>query len=224
MIERRLSDYADATSWKTGPEALQLRVIHAAKIFEVIACVAQFDSMRGQILTEMLHTRAYYSLLIFEAISNQSIQDKVFKKIAKAALTDEQSETLLKIEARARVLRELRNKFAHSIWGASEQLPEDILCIPSNSSMDGALLLDKREHFVHGLVDPSRIQLINCVELDSVITACRSALAAYHGFFFISYSQRTYGSKDDGFWSELGFDPAGRAKALIKEFFDLPLT
>lgn len=224
MFKRKLSDFPNATSWNIGPEALILRTAHATKIMETIACVAQFDSMRGQILTEMIHSKAYYSLLIFEAISNQSVQDRVFKKIANAALSVEDFETLSKIEAKAKGLRELRNRFAHCVWGTSEQLPEDILCIPQNSLMDGARLFGEREHFVHGWVDPSRIELIDHGELDTVVGACRMALSAYHGFFFISYSQRNYSDLDGSFWSEQEYDPTSQARAAIKAFVDLSLN
>lgn len=224
MLKRKLSDFPSVTSWGRGPEALVQRTAHAAKIMEVIACVAQFDSMRAQILTEMIHSRAYYSLLIFEAISNQSVQDKVFKKIASETLSAEDYRTLSKIEAKAKGLRECRNRFAHSVWGTSEQLPEDILCLPSNSFMDGAQLIGEREHFVHGWVDPSRIELINCSELDAIVGACRLALSAYHGFFYISYSQRDYGEPYRGFWSELGVDPKTSSRAAIKAFLDLSLN
>lgn len=214
-----LKDVCPATSWSSGVEALRKRPEHTQKIMEVIALTAQLEGLRGIILSELTHSKAYFAMLMFEAVQNQSNQRKLLKVISEVVLSKHDASLLQKLERKTEPLQSTRNSFAHSTWAISDDVPDSILLIPGNRYTDGAEVNGSDEFLMPGWVDPQYIQVCTLSALEDTAKEAGSATRAY--FFF---RELVNAKRDDEhsqkFWSGVGIDRVRRANESIQEYID----
>lgn len=214
---RTLQDLNDSSGWQTGSAILSQRPFHAQHILQTIAAVAQIEAYRGHILAEMIHSKAYYALMLLEENRNQGLVGRILKRVAKENLPEERSDLLRRLESKLEWLQGIRNGFAHSVWGLADDLHDFILRIPSERYTDGAFLHDETEVIIRGWVKREFIDAYDLNDLAYITEYANRATSAYMSMAtLISVSRDNGFSKD--FRAKIGWNPERDCTDLIESF------
>ena len=120
-----------------APDTMQQRPGLAIKIAHCISQFSSLETMLGMSLALMLHADARVMLGMYTALENRSAQLKNSSSRSKgktrSKINTMCSNVLLSVFVRP--LMKTRDKFAHWVWGMTDDLPSALLLTDSSDSM-----------------------------------------------------------------------------------------
>lgn len=166
-----------------GSESLSKRPAEALLIMETIASISLAENARGLILSAMLGTESHIGLSMYLSIQTASTQKALLQAAALSCLTDELLELLRRIDKSAKSIFDLRNDFAHGLWGDSEELPDAILWLSARHFLDHVVEIDDgRKHVLPMLHDRKKILVYTLTELGKISLRAKSVASLYRLF------------------------------------------
>ncbi|ANL45305.1 hypothetical protein AMC87_CH00571 [Rhizobium phaseoli] len=141
-----LSSYikkGDQYSLSTGGDELKKRPHLAARVAELIGIASGIDHGMAIILANLLHASPEPAFAMFTEIMDAGNKRAMILAAARAALKPEDFESFEVVSAVVRSQIDVRNKFAHWIWGACEQVPDALLLVDPRYLLGHARHLQK---------------------------------------------------------------------------------
>ena len=110
-----------------GGYAASLRPFHAMRVGKALAYSADIEGHIIDVLAEMLGEHGNGAAAIYMALRSANAQTAAIEAIAATELDHENSRRLSIIQGLAVVANKHRNRFAHWLWGAADELPDHLL-------------------------------------------------------------------------------------------------
>ncbi|MFK0331036.1 hypothetical protein ACIQUB_07920 [Rhizobium sp. NPDC090275] len=122
-------------------DELRTRPLLAAKVSEFIARASALDHGMAMVLVSLLHASPEPAFAMFSEVLDAGNRRAMILAAARSTLDAEHFEMLEVVSNAVRMQIDVRNKFAHWLWGGCEQLPDALLLV------DPRYLLGHARHF-----------------------------------------------------------------------------
>lgn len=119
----------DPWSITINPHELAKHPQRTVQVAEVIARASSIEHGLAMILVHVLHASPEPAFAMFSEVMDAGNRRAMIVAAAKAALSADDSESLEAIMSVVRTQIDHRNKFAHWLWGACEQVPDALLLV-----------------------------------------------------------------------------------------------
>lgn len=182
------------------PEVLQKQQEMAAKIAEIIARASAFDQALSQVLVQVLHASPEPAFAMYGEVMDARNRRAMILAAAKCALSAEDFEILEVASAVIKSQVDIRNKFAHWLWGACKQIPDGLLLVDpryllnhSRTYQQAHLDLEetgfspeKHEHFMEAMrFDFEKIYVYRDADFDEILRDYKEAQLIIGNLVFI---------------------------------------
>lgn len=137
-MSQPLSRVAPVAEVDFSPSSLQMRPQLAVLAMQVVATGAQMEFRIGALLSHILHTNTRAGIAMYQAVASEDGKRNMIRAAAGVLLADDDAALVEAVFVINKSARDLRNAYAHHMWGHTDELP-DALLIADPREMQAAL-------------------------------------------------------------------------------------
>lgn len=178
-----LKNFRSVKDIQFTPDALKRQPILARRVAQVIALGSVLDFRWSEMLTDLLKGDYKISMAMYQALAGAEAKRAALLGAATASMFRLDLPLFRAVGTATKEARDLRNRFAHHLWGESKELPKALLLADPNCILDhriGVRIVNSRMRETRSIIPPpdidrSRILVYRAADLDDAVKTTREA-------------------------------------------------